>query len=214
MAKKNSGKSVQSIPLRFDPADDSVLELAKSLISKYHTSLVNAKIAYLFRNKPMKKAGREVAATAEKISAKNKVLSNYDFIITISYEAWKGMQDAVKIAVLDHELSHLFIEDDEKTGEPKFTLLPHTVEEFSEVILRNGLYNIDLVHIGNVIQTAKIPDDLKKDVVLKKMGQPEDEDEVLDDVPKPKKKKSLIIKKTKAKQDADDEDENLLDLED
>lgn len=212
MAKKNSGKTVKSVPLQYDPVDESVTDLAKSLIAKYHTHLINAQVAYLFRNKPMKKGDRELAATAEKVSAKNKVLSKYDFIITISYELWKTLSDAVKIAVLDHELTHCFITENEKTGETQYKILNHDVEEFGDVIRRNGLYNIDLVHIGNVIETAKIPDDLKKEVVVRKMGDPESaeiEDEVLEDKPK---KKSLKIKKTKTK---DSEDENdLLSLED
>jgi hypothetical protein len=212
VAKKNSGKTVKSVPLQYDPVDESVTDLAKSLIAKYHTHLINAQVAYLFRNKPMKKGDRELAATAEKVSAKNKVLSKYDFIITISYELWKTLSDAVKIAVLDHELTHCFITENEKTGETQYKILNHDVEEFGDVIRRNGLYNIDLVHIGNVIETAKIPDDLKKEVVVRKMGDPESaeiEDEVLEDKPK---KKSLKIKKTKTK---DSEDENdLLSLED
>lgn len=189
MAKKNSGKQVQRIPVSYDPADE-VEEYAKPLISKYHTHLVNCKIAYLFKNKKITLKGREVVATAEKVSPKNKVLSGYDFIITVSYPKWKELDEAIKHAAIDHELAHCWVEDDEKTGETKIKILPHDVEEFGEIVKRHGLYTVNLVKLGNLVsdksKVIKLGDpdsDLTEDSGVEEEDpevDEEDEDDVFD----------------------------------
>jgi hypothetical protein len=176
MAKKNKGKSTKAVPVQFDPAEE-VEKIAKKLIPKYHSHLATCKIAYLYKNKTMKSKGVEVAATAEKISKKHHVLSGYHFLITTAYPTWKELSDKQKLAVVDHELEHCFVEDDEKTGEPKYSILPHDVEEFGSIIKRHGLYTTNLVRIGRVVEDAL--ENLEKKTVVKKVGKP-DEEEVED----------------------------------
>jgi len=178
MAKKNKGKSTQSVPVQFDPAD-AVEKIAKKLIPKYHSHLVTSKIAYLFKNKKKKTKGREVVATAEKISPKHYALCGYHFLITAFYPTWTGLSDKQKLAVVDHELEHCFVEDDEKTGEPKYSILPHDVEEFGVIIKRHGLYTTDLVRIGRVVEDAL--ENLEKKTIVKKVGKPEETIEEDDD---------------------------------
>lgn len=178
---KNKGKSTKAVPTQFDPAEE-VEKIAKKLIPKYHSHLANCKIAYLFKNKKMKSKGREVVATAEKISKKQHALSGYHFLITTSYPTWKDLSDKQRLAVVDHELEHCFVEDDDKTGEPKYSILPHDVEEFGAIIKRHGLYTTNLVRIGRVVEDAL--ENLEKKTVVKKAGKPEEteiEDEDDDD---------------------------------
>jgi hypothetical protein len=174
---KNKGKSTKSVPTQFDPAEE-VEKIAKKLIPKYHSHLANCKIAYLFKNKKIKSKGREVVATAEKISKKQHALSGYHFLITTSYPTWKELSDKQRLAVVDHELEHCFVEDDDKTGEPKYSILPHDVEEFGSIIKRHGLYTTNLVRIGRVVEDAL--ENLEKKTVVKKAGKP-DETEIEED---------------------------------
>ena len=178
MAKKNKGKSTQAVPTQFDPAEE-VEKIAKKLLPKYHSHLVNAKIAYLFINKAMKSKGVEVVATAAKISKKQHALCGYHFLITTAYPTWNELSDKQKLAVVDHELEHCFVEDDEKTGEPKYSILPHDVEEFGSIIKRHGLYTTNLVRIGRVVEDAL--ECLEKKTVVKKVGKPDEEEEEIDD---------------------------------
>ena len=172
MARKNKGKSTRTAPVQFDPAEE-VEKIAKKLIPKYHSHLATCRIAYLFKSKKMKAKGREVIATAEKISKKHHALSGYHFLITVAYPTWNDLSDKQKLAVIDHELEHCLVEDDEKTGEPKYSILPHDVEEFGSIIKRHGLYTTDLVRLGRVVEDAL--ENLEKKTVVKKVGKPDEE---------------------------------------
>ena len=179
MAKKNKGKSTQAVPVQFDPADE-VEQLAKRLIPKYHSHLASAKLAYLFKNKSIKSKNREVVATAKTIGKDMHALSGYDFLITTAYPTWQELSDKQKLAVIDHELEHCFVEDDEKTGDTKYSILPHDVEEFGSIIKRHGLYTTDLVRIGRVVEDAL--ENIEKKTVIKKVGKPDEEVEEDDEI--------------------------------
>lgn len=149
---KSSGKQVQQIPVSYDPAE-SVAEIAKELIPKYHPHLVNSEIAYVFKNKEIKKGGKVVLATAEKCSPKVKFLSGgKEFVITVSFPSWQSLTDKQKRAVVDHELMHCLVDDDDESGEKKLIILPHDVEEFYSIIERNNLWKEDLVALGRVVK--------------------------------------------------------------
>jgi len=156
-------KEIKQIPTQFDKSKEAE-SISRDLISKYHTSLINSKIAYLFKNKPILKGGKVVIATAEKCSVKSNALVKYDdedtdafdFIITISYPAWNRLNDKQRIAIIDHELEHCLITEDENTGDKKISIVSHDVEEFASIIRRHGLYKEDLQKIKNVMDACEI----------------------------------------------------------
>lgn len=168
---------VKQMPTQFDRAD-SVEEIAQDLISKYHSHLVNAKIAYLFKNKSIKRGGKEVIATSEKCGPKVKALAEYDFIITVAYPTYNDLTDKQKIAVIDHELEHCFV-DEGPDGSPKFKIVTHDVEEFNCIIRRHGLWKSDLVKVGKTIgdksEVIEDDDDEEEDDDL--LGLEEDDDD-------------------------------------
>jgi len=171
--KKSKGRQVRTAPTQYDFAE-TIEKVAKKLISKDHTHLINCKMAYLYVNKEITSKGRKVAATAERVSGKHTALSGYHFVITISYPIWRNLSDPTKIAVIDHELSHCWVEENETTGDTVYKTVPHDVEEFGAIIMRHGLYTGNLVKIGQVVGAAKVPDTVTKDVVVKKLGKPAD----------------------------------------
>jgi hypothetical protein len=92
----------------------------------------------------MKKGGRTIFATAEKCNTKVKALCTasggeaFDFAIIINYQEWNNLTDDQRKAVLDHELCHCKVEEDEKTGETKYVIVPHDLSEFALVLDRWG----------------------------------------------------------------------------
>ena len=169
-----------AIPLQFDEAI-TVAELAKPIIAQYHTHLINARIGYIYKNKPMKKCGRTIFATVEKCSVKAKALCNisggeaYDFVIVINYKDWNALTDEQRVAVLDHELCHCKIEEDEDTSEAKFVLEPHDISEFSGVLDRRGPDVFD--DLRRFCELAKKKLDSKNEVVSSEDTVTDTEDE-------------------------------------
>ena len=146
-----NGKSVQSIPTQFDYAE-SVEEIAKELIPKYHTHLACMEIGYLFCNKELTKSGKKVVATAEKVSKKVKALCGKDFVLTVSYPIWNDLEHNIKLAVIDHELTHMLVDDDDQ-GNQKCSIISHDYEEFHCIIKRHGLYRGELEVMGSVVKS-------------------------------------------------------------
>ena len=147
----------KKVPIQYDHAE-SVEKIAKDLIRNYHSYLATQSIAYLFKNREMFSKGRCVLATAEKTSAKVKALSEpagYDFVIIVSYPTWLNLTSKQRSAVVDHELTHCFVEENDDTGEATTKILPHDVDEFEEIIRRHGLYKKDLERLGRVIRKVK-----------------------------------------------------------
>lgn len=167
--KKNSGKKTESVPVQYDRAE-SVEEIAKKLIREHHTELVNTKIAYLYKNRPIKARGREVIAFVSTCSGIVKAISEVDVVMIVSYPAFQPLSDSHKLAVIDHELTHLLIEED-SAGAPKVRMLAHDVEEFSAIIERHGLYQEDLVRLGRVIQTVTVYEGKNKKVLKLRPGE-------------------------------------------
>ena len=137
-------------PEQFDFCEDEIKNLAEELITNYHPSICEAKIAYLWNSKEMKRSGQTVIGKAKKCSKDVKAISSYDFIITLSFPTWNTLTDKQKKAALDHELTHCSIDI---TGEePKVEIVPHDVEEFLEIIDRHNLYKEDLVALGRIVK--------------------------------------------------------------
>ena len=136
---RNSGKSVVAVPAQFDRAETAEV-MAKPIIASFHPHLINCKIAYVYYNKPMKQGNRVIFATAKKCSPLTRDLckmsggEGFDFIITINYEAWNTLTDTQKKAIIDHELCHCVVEENEKTGKEKLSIAPHDLAEFSTIL--------------------------------------------------------------------------------
>lgn len=186
MGKKNNES--REAPTQYDKAE-TVEELANRLIAKYHSHLASCKIAYLYKNKDMKAKGKVKVATAEKCSPKVKALTDYDFLIVVSYAAYNSLTDKQKRAVIDHELEHCWVEEDEETSELKFSILSHDVEEFGSIIRRHGLYFSDLEKLGRIVKETKDEEEDDEEPVVKVKKHSED------NVVSLKKKK--LLKKSK-----------------
>lgn len=131
----------------WEEASPSVLSTARELIDQFHHDLQEANIVFLFRSEPAMVAGKIAHAKTSKVSPQMKaLLDDADFIIWVSKPIWEGQGEKTRMAIMDHELSHCGIED----GVPY--LKPHDVEEFKAVIDRHGLWNYDLLKMGEAIK--------------------------------------------------------------
>jgi len=132
----------------FRECGEEVYTLMHELINEYYLNLRNVKIKCLFYDKLRKRGGKVVLGTSEVVSPKFNYLTDIDFIISIYEDAWDIMVEEQRKALLDHELHHLFIDED-KEGNPVCKILLHDLEDFKEIIERYGADWADNIYIDD-----------------------------------------------------------------
>lgn len=177
---KGSGNNVQTMPTSYYKCEESIEKMANEMLAKYHPEIVNCKIAYLWCSKDMKSGGKIALAQVQKVGPRVKALLEYDFIITISSPIWKTLSDEARYGILDHELYHIFVDED-SAGEPKYQLLKHDVEEFTNVVLNHGILFENMRQLKQAInqQNEQSKKTLKK--APKEAPTPEDDPDLSDD---------------------------------
>lgn len=130
--------------------NDEAVAIADSLIPEFHPRLIGLKIAHLLKvmpiPKPKKNAkpprhGKKITlAKISKVSAKTNAIVGTDFQFVVEYGSlyWDNMPDAMKRAVVDHELCHAGNDADGTY------LISHTIEDFSEIFERYGCWKSDV----------------------------------------------------------------------
>jgi hypothetical protein len=128
--------------------------IGKQLIDEVHTHLVDVRVEFVFRDKAAKSHGRTVLGRARKVTGLNafmarEITSDVEtmpgeefFLIELSEEDWNEMGPAQRRALVDHELTHCVAEVE--GGELKLWIRGHDLEEFAEVVDRNGLWEDNL----------------------------------------------------------------------
>jgi hypothetical protein len=130
-----------------------VESIAESLIEEVdrHGDLAKARIEYVFIDKAPKSKGRQVWGRARKMTGLSAYLAAAlrrnafrepvpFFVVEISHDIWQGLDDRQRRALVDHELCHLWVDEDDD-GELVLGTSGHDVEEFRGVISRHGLWN-------------------------------------------------------------------------
>jgi len=146
----------------YELADDSVHDLLKEAISAYHNMIGKLEIKFgLIRvtsvdkkgepdEKPALKSssGHAAAAQISLVSKKDQLSKNYEVEILFDGPMWDGMTDKKRLAILDHELTHIEIAKDKDghakiddlTGKPKLKLIPDQFHlwGFLDIAKRHG----------------------------------------------------------------------------
>lgn len=146
-------------PLLFGDSD-AVKEIAAKIIPKHHSHLAAANIIYLCRNKASQPGGKKQAGGVKKASPVDRHISRHyfqdgqeaDFIVTVALDVWNDLQPSQRVALVDHLLTQCHGEEDEKSGEMKFSKRAPQVQEFPEVAERHGRWNADLEELGDCLK--------------------------------------------------------------
>lgn len=149
-AVRNKKQKAEKVPLLFDTFE-AAETLAKGLISKHHHEIASARIKYLCRNKASKKNGKLVAGNVYKMAGKFEFLAQCDFVMEIALEVWNDLNVRQRQALIDHLLAKCQGEEDETSGKMKWKVISPPVQEFPEIVERNGLWNHDVIDMRNVI---------------------------------------------------------------
>lgn len=124
-----------------------VRDIAEKLIQDYHKDLLGHRVEYIWREKAVVRAGKVTLGKAKKISGLNAFLASGEplagddddqsfFVIEIARDAWGGLTEEEKIALIDHELEHCIVDEEGKTS-----IQPHDLEDFLVVYRRHGAWS-------------------------------------------------------------------------
>lgn len=142
----------------FERCDESVNDMAKSLIKEFEThhplNARGVRIDFVFAradkdedtgkplNDAIKKGGIKVLGLCRKIPLKDRALGRGDAEITLDGDWWEAASTADARALLDHEMHHIRVmEDNDDLGRPILKLRKHDFEFgwFNIIAQRHGL---------------------------------------------------------------------------
>ena len=128
--------------------------VARELIEDHHTHLCGARIEYLFRLGRWEKKHRQVLGQAKLAAEDIRFIADFDFIITVSLDAWNHADKNQRTALIDHELYHCTENSAPESDENVWGIDDHDVQEFIAVVRRYGLWQSELVEM---MEAAKNP---------------------------------------------------------
>lgn len=135
-----------------------VKKIARALIAEHHHALKDAEILYMFRTIASQKGGHSVYGSARKVTGLNAAISRATeaefFVIEIAEDIWANLTEPQRTALVDHQLAHCDV-----TNKGALVIRAHDVEDFADVIGRNGLYTRSLADFVEAAQQA-LPLDL------------------------------------------------------
>lgn len=175
MAKKRMAKAEpkqKSIAYQFvspdSEAGQAMYARLQRLVDTHHedVSHANVRIALAWAKswKP-DVDGRLTLGKCKKASDLDRELAAFDYVILINRDWWLHPRttEAQREALLDHECCHMAITVDKETGEPLyddrgrnvFRIRKHTIEEFTEVVDRHGIYKRDVEAFASAVVRAE-----------------------------------------------------------
>lgn len=159
--------SYELIDSKHETIGRPIYRLLREIVQAHHAHLVDARIALAWCTswKP-DVDGRVVLGKCKKASDLDRELAAFDFIILLKKSFWQDLQvtNEQRRALLDHELCHAGVREDERTGEPVhdergrkvYRTIRHDIEEFAAVVERNGIYKHDLEHFAAALNRATL----------------------------------------------------------
>lgn len=94
-------------------------------------------VGYLASDHAKKSQGKMVLGECRLVKDIYKDFVPYDFLITIFEPNTEGLTREQMKILMYHELLHVGVDD--KTGDPKYKVVPHDIEDFRRVIDRYGI---------------------------------------------------------------------------
>lgn len=154
--------------------DESVTDVLAEALKKYHGELskINIRIGIIMVSsedkdgepdgKPALKSasGHPAAAKVGLVSPKDRLTKHYEVEILIDSQAWGEMTPAKRLAVLDHELTHVEVtkggEGEVKVdayGNPKLKLIPDQFHlwGFLEIAQRHGTDSSEVLCMRDMV---------------------------------------------------------------
>lgn len=108
----------------------------KVILDGNHLSLGNAKISYILVSPNISK---NVAGRCIRTNNELNFFSDSDYIIEMSEDIWNALNTDTQEILMLHELMHIQCLMDDKSGDWKFGMRDHNIQDFSSIINKFGI---------------------------------------------------------------------------
>jgi hypothetical protein len=134
------------------------------LVARCHPHLAEARIAIAWNTAWKADADDHLRlGQAKKAADLERDMHRFDLVILLNRQAWDEFDGRMREALLDHELSHFAVSQDNETGEDKrdergrlcYRIRRHDVEEFTDIVERHGVWKRDLETFVRAAAEAK-----------------------------------------------------------
>jgi hypothetical protein len=158
MAKRKTPRPPNAVNYHLIPETDpatghqhDLYALRDRLIATSHPHLAEARVALAWRwGWTPNRDGRLTLGQCRKASGLDRELHQYDIVILLNGEAWADLSGQQREAVLDHELCHAAVDEDEG-GEPRRDTRGRVVYR----VRGHDLYRADLESFAAVCARAR-----------------------------------------------------------
>lgn len=127
-------------------AGPEVMKMVSSLIKDYHPHLllIEEDIGVVFREKAREVAGLVIPGQTKKAPPLLPILTDkkftYKYVIEIGENAWQELDERQRMALLDHHLCAMKVEEDAESGEIKCSIRPPDFVGYKEEVERWGMW--------------------------------------------------------------------------
>lgn len=126
----------------FFAASAEVNELITYHITNNHPklALIDKEIIAIFRDKAGKAGGQPVLGKTKKAHPYLSVIGNgdYKYVLEVAADTWTTLTPSQRSALIDHLLCACKVEEDENTGDIKYSIVSPDVFFFYEELKRHG----------------------------------------------------------------------------
>lgn len=101
------------MPTTFSKADEEVVKLFNSVMDEYHSDLAECGLqlgvlmAYNPKGDAVKHGGYPALATVKAVAQRDRITKDYDVEILVDEDRFTELSPEQKVALIDHELSHV-----------------------------------------------------------------------------------------------------------
>ena len=116
--------------------------VAREVLSTKNLSIRPSRVRYV---KVYPNINKTTAATCGIASNLVNFFGEADFVVSASGDLWDALTPPLRSILMYHELLHIMCIQNEKTGDWKFSLRDHDIQEFREIINSYGIDWLDEV---------------------------------------------------------------------
>ncbi len=163
------------MPIKCQKADSFDLELLDKAVKKYHPTLLSAEVRIGMvmlwdeprgdadPKPPIRVHGCPALARVRRLNVRDRLLTGKTITIEVDWREWPKMTVGEQMALLDHELTHVVLNEIREgvyahhgDGHPEVKLRPddYTINGFFEVARRHGRESAEVRSLERVLATT------------------------------------------------------------